>query len=121
MCWCREQNDSIRQGAWDFSTSAYITLKPQNMTDNTQYKQCLEFILPGSPVFDFLEGLVTRPADTYLTLAEITEREEKEKINKEIANRRSRLSATKGNISLEVRLEVLGASPVREDITSKEP
>lgn len=78
----------------------------------TQYKQCLDIILPGSPVFEYLEGLITRPADTYLTLAEMTEKEEKDKINKEIGNRSTRLGATKVNVTLEVRHEVLSASPV---------
>ena len=63
-------------------------------------------------MFEYLEGLITRPADTYLTLAEMTEKEEKDKINKEIGNRSTRLGATKANVTLEVRHEVLSASPV---------
>ncbi|KAF8464080.1 hypothetical protein BDZ91DRAFT_730696 [Kalaharituber pfeilii] len=83
-----------------------------------QHKQVLNFILPDSPVFDFLEGLIPHPADTYSKLAGIVEKEEKDKINKEIANRRSRLTATKGNVILEVHNEVLGASPL-EDLYQK--
>ena len=70
-------------------------------------------MLPGSPIFDYLEGLIPSPADTYHTLAEMIEKEEDAKIKKEIINRRSRLSATGGNIELEVRSEILGESPVR--------
>jgi len=77
-----------------------------------QYKQCLDIILPGSPVFEYLEGLIPRPADTYLKLAEMTEKGEKEKINKEIGNRSTRLGATKANVTSEVKCEVLSASPV---------
>lgn len=63
-------------------------------------------------MFDYLEGLITHPAATYLTLAEITEKEEEERINKEIGNRRSRLTATQGNVVLEVKHEVLSTSRV---------
>lgn len=38
--------------------------------------------------------------------------EEKEKINKEIASRRSRLGAKHGQVVIEVKREVLGASPL---------
>ncbi|KAF8442581.1 hypothetical protein BGX38DRAFT_1096186 [Terfezia claveryi] len=79
-----------------------------------QFKQCLDIVLPGSPVFEYLEGLIARPADTYLILAEMTEKEEMNKINKEIGNRSTRLGATKANVTLEVRHEVLSASPLEE-------
>jgi hypothetical protein len=69
--------------------------------------------LPGSPVFEYLDGLIPRPDQTYLTLTEIIEAEEKEKINKEIANRRSRLGAVLGQVASDVQREVWGASPVR--------
>lgn len=69
-------------------------------------------MLPGSQLFNYLGNSISGLAGLYLRLAEITEKEEKEKINKEIAKRRSRLTATKGNVILEVKHEVLSASPV---------
>jgi superkiller protein 3 len=59
-----------------------------------------------------MEGRIPHPSITYTKLAEMTETEEKEKINKEIANRRSRLGAVLGQVKLEVKREVLAASPV---------
>lgn len=79
-----------------------------------QYKRALQIILPGSPVFEYLEGLIPRPDKTYLELAEIIEIEEKERVNKEIANRRSRLGAVLGQVTTEVRREVWGASPLED-------
>jgi superkiller protein 3 len=46
-------------------------------------------------------------------LIALIEAEEKEKINKEIGNRRSRLGSTYDQVVLDVKREVLGASPVR--------
>ena len=69
-------------------------------------------MLPGSPVFDYLEGIIPNAADTYLKKAELVENEDKETINKEIAARRSRLGAVVGKVSLEVKREVYKKSPV---------
>lgn len=69
-------------------------------------------LLPESPVFDFLEGRIPHPSLTYQKLVEMIEAEEKGKINKEIASRRSRLGATHGQVALEVKREVLGVSPL---------
>ncbi|KAL7276275.1 Superkiller protein 3 [Rhizina undulata] len=71
-------------------------------------------MLPESPVFDYLEGRIPHPASTYLKLTEIIEAEEKVKINKEIASRRSRLGARPGSVEVEVKREVLGTSPLEE-------
>lgn len=69
-------------------------------------------LLPESQIFDFLEGRIPHPSLTYQKLVEIIETEEKEKINKEIASRRSRLGAKHGQVVMEVKREVLGASPL---------
>jgi len=86
-----------------------------------QYKRALGILLPGSPVFDYLEGVIRRPDQTYLKLAEIVETEEKERINKEIANRRSRLGAVLGQVTTEVRREIWNASPVRDSALVSRP
>jgi len=94
-----------------------LTFAKENASKH-QYKRALQLILPGSPVFDYLEGLIPQPDKTYLELAEIIEIEEKERVNKEIANRRSRLGAVLGQVTTEVRREVWGASPL-EDLYQK--
>jgi len=90
-----------------------VALAKENGSKN-QYKRALCMLLPGGPVFGYLEGLIPRPDQIYLKLAEIVEAEEKERINKEIANRRSRLGAVLGQVTTEVRREVWGASPLEE-------
>ncbi|KAJ9628688.1 Superkiller protein 3 [Taxawa tesnikishii (nom. ined.)] len=79
-----------------------------------QYKRALEVLLPGSPVYDFLEGRIPHPSHTYTRIAEITEDEEKQRINKEIGERRTRLGATIGQVTAEVKREVLGRSNLEE-------
>jgi len=79
-----------------------------------QYKTALKAYLPGSPVFQFLEGRAQHPALTYTSLAEITEVEEKERINKEIGERRTRLGAKLGQVTTDVIREVLRTSDLEE-------
>lgn len=83
-----------------------------------QVKQALHILLPGSVLYDFLDGVIPRPDQTYLKLAEMIEKEEIELINKEIGNRRSRLGAVYGRVKTEVEREVWGASPVRSSFSS---
>lgn len=83
-----------------------------------QHRRALEVILPTSPVYDFLEGRVPHPAHTYQIIAQITEFEEKERINKEIGERRTRLGATIGQVTVDVKREVLRDSDL-EDLYSK--
>ena len=66
----------------------------------SQIKHSLEVILPGSPVCDFLEGRIPHPAYTYGKLADILEAEEKERINYEIGQRRTRLGARVDQVTL---------------------
>lgn len=75
-----------------------------------QYTQALEVYLPTSPVFEFLEGRIQSPAVTYLRLAEITEADEVERINKEVGERRTRLGAKVSQVVNEVRREVFSSS-----------
>ena len=72
-----------------------------------QNRQALEIILPSSPIYDYLEGRVPHPSHTYQTIAQATEFEEKERINKEIGERRTRLGAKIGQVTLEVKREVI--------------
>ncbi|KAK2744007.1 Superkiller protein 3 [Myotisia sp. PD_48] len=61
--------------------------------------------LPSSPVYDSLDKAGEHPSQTYLYIAELAEAEEKEFINREIGERRTRLGARLGEVTLEVKLE----------------
>lgn len=72
-------------------------------------------LLPSSSIYQFLESQLPSPSSTYIRLAQLTEAEEKEKINKEIGERRTRLGARIEQVTNEVRREILTKSPL-EDI-----
>lgn len=86
-----------------------ITFAKQNGSQ-AQYKRALEVLLPGSPVYEFLEGRIPHPSNTYLRLAEITEEEEGQTIKREINERRTRIGAKLGQVTNDVRWEVLTSS-----------
>jgi superkiller protein 3 len=90
----------------------------KNQGSRLQYKHAQEIILPGSPIYEYLEGRVPHPAHTYQIMAQITEFEEKERINKDIGERRTRLGAKIGQVTLEVKREVLRDSDL-EDLYTK--
>ncbi|PGH31260.1 superkiller protein 3 [[Emmonsia] crescens] len=75
-----------------------------------QYKQALELQLPSSFLYDLLEGTVPHPSHTYLRIIEICEAEEKEFINREIGERRTRLGARIDQVTLEVKREAFQRS-----------
>lgn len=79
-----------------------------------QYKHALEILLPTSPIYDYLEGRILHPAYTYTKIAEIVEEEEREKINKEIGQRRTRLGARIDQVTAEIKGEVLQQSHLEE-------
>ena len=71
--------------------------------------------MPSSPIYDYLEGRILRPAYTYTKIADITENEEKELLNKEIGQRRTRLGAKLDQVTSEVKRELAQKSQL-EDI-----
>ncbi|CAG8954884.1 hypothetical protein HYFRA_00008571 [Hymenoscyphus fraxineus] len=79
-----------------------------------QHKKAQEVVVPGSPIYDFLEGRVPHPAHTYQIMAQITEFEEKERINTQIGERRTRLGAKISQVTTEVKREVLKDSDLEE-------
>ncbi|EQL38541.1 hypothetical protein BDFG_00124 [Blastomyces dermatitidis ATCC 26199] len=87
----------------------YATLARKHGS-KAQYKQALELQLPSSFLYDILEGTVPHPAHTYLRIIEICEAEEKEFINREIGERRTRLGARIDQVTLEVRREAFQRS-----------
>ncbi|RDI78521.1 hypothetical protein Vi05172_g11399 [Venturia inaequalis] len=80
----------------------------------SNYKRALKLQLPTSSIYTFLEGRIPHPSHTYLRLVETTEVEEKERINKEIGERRTRLGARKEQVTNEVKREVYGQSDLEE-------
>ena len=77
-----------------------------------QYKRSLEVLLPSSTLYNYLEGRIPQPAFTYSKIADIAEAEEKEKINTEIGQRRTRLGARIDQVTSEVKRQVLENSPL---------
>lgn len=75
-----------------------------------QQKEAQKLILPTSPLYGYLEGRVPHPAQTYQLMATITEVDEKERINREIGERRTRLAAKIGQVTTEVKREVFRSS-----------
>ncbi|KAK9416097.1 putative Superkiller protein 3 [Seiridium unicorne] len=75
-----------------------------------QYVDALAAVLPDSPIYSALEGRVPHPAKTYEKIAQILETDEKKRINTLIGERRTRIGATLGNVTVEVNREVLGQS-----------
>ena len=67
-------------------------------------------MLPGSSIYDYLEGRIPHPACTYTKVVELTEAEERERINKEIGERRTRLGAKISQVTTDVKREVLESS-----------
>lgn len=82
-----------------------------------QYRQSLETLLPTSPIYDYLEGRISHPSYTYQRIAQITEAEEKERMNREIGERRTRLGAKISQVNIDVQREILRDSPL-EDLYS---
>lgn len=79
-----------------------------------QYKRALAILLPESPVYECLEGLIPHPSHTYTKLAEITEEIEAQRIKHEISKRRTRLGARIGQVTMDVKREVLGNSELEK-------
>ncbi|KAI9820883.1 MAG: Superkiller protein 3 [Thelocarpon impressellum] len=75
-----------------------------------QHIEALEVMLPGSSVYDSLEGRMPHPSQTFTRIAALIETDEKERINKEIGERRTRLGAKLGQVTVEVKREVLSKS-----------
>ncbi|KAE8386401.1 hypothetical protein BDV23DRAFT_142251 [Aspergillus alliaceus] len=91
----------------------YIRFTKKHGT-RTQYRKAIELHLPSSPLYDILEGLIPHPSQTYLRLIEMTEAEEKEFINREIGERRTRLGARIDQVTLEVKREAFKRSELEQ-------
>ncbi|KAK5129498.1 hypothetical protein LTR08_003221 [Meristemomyces frigidus] len=79
-----------------------------------QNKRVLEVMLPGSPIYDCLEGRVPHPSHTYVRLAEVTEDEEAQRIKREVSERRTRIGAKLGQVTADVKREVFRESDLED-------
>ncbi|KAB8292984.1 hypothetical protein EYC80_007348 [Monilinia laxa] len=86
----------------------------KNQGTRLEHRKSMEIILPDSPIYEYLEGRVPHPSHTYQIIAQITEFEEKERINKEIGERRTRLGAKINQVTIEVKREVFKDSDLEE-------
>ncbi|KXT15518.1 hypothetical protein AC579_3381 [Pseudocercospora musae] len=75
-----------------------------------QKKRVLEVLLPEGPIYDALEGRIPHASHTLTRLAEITELEETQLISKEISEKRTRIGARVGLVTLEVKRDVFAKS-----------
>ncbi|RKU44512.1 Superkiller protein 3 [Coniochaeta pulveracea] len=87
-----------------FIDSARINGRPE------QYVEALELILPESPLYSALEGRLPNPAKTYETMAQIIGESDSKQINTLIGERRTRIGAKVGEVTLEVKREVFTKS-----------
>lgn len=78
--------------------------------DKLQYADALWLQLPESPVYSILEGRLPPPAQTYERIAGIIEDFEKKRINTLIGERRTKLGATRTEVTLEAKREVYAQS-----------
>lgn len=77
---------------------------------SSQIERSLRVLLPESPIYECLEGRIPHPSLTYMRLAEMTENEEAQRIKSEIAERRTRIGARVGQVTMEVKREILANS-----------
>lgn len=75
-----------------------------------QIRDSLRLSLPDSPLYESLEGRVPQPYYTYVRIAESIETEEAQKIKQEISNRRTRIGARIGQVTVDVKREVFATS-----------
>ncbi|PGH23824.1 hypothetical protein AJ80_02072 [Polytolypa hystricis UAMH7299] len=75
-----------------------------------QLKRALQLLLPTSPLYDALEGTIGHPAQNYLRVIELAELEEREFINREIGERRTRIGARIEQVTIEVHREAFRRS-----------
>ena len=79
-----------------------------------QYRHALELLLPTSPLYNTLEGRVPQPSHTYLRILESAEAEEKDWINTQIGERRTRLGAKIDQVTQQVRCEAINKFRMEE-------
>ena len=80
----------------------------------SQYRRALELMLPTSPLYSVLEGRVPHPSHTYQRILESTQAEEKQWIDSQIGERRTRLGARLDRVTQEVKNEAVDKFQVEQ-------
>ena len=73
-----------------------------------QYRHALELTLPSCDLYSTLEGRVPHPAHTYKRILESSEKEERQWVNAQIGERRTRLGAKIDQVTQQVKSEAIG-------------
>ena len=82
-----------------------------------QYRRALELLLPTSPLYSTLEGRVMSPSLVYQRILESAENEEKEWINSQIGERRTRIGSNLEQATRDVKLEAVTKFDLEEKYT----
>ena len=78
----------------------------------SQYRHALELHLPSSSLYSYLEGRIPHPSHTLLRVIESMEADEKEWINSQIGERRTRLGAKIDQVMIDVKREAFARYPL---------
>jgi superkiller protein 3 len=78
----------------------------------SQYRHALELHLPSSRLYPYLEGRIPHPSHTFLRMIESMEADEKEWINSQVGERRTRLGAKIDQVMLDVKREAFARYPL---------
>lgn len=79
-----------------------------------QYRRALELILPTSSLYPTLEGRVLQPSLAYQRILESAQAEEKEWVNSQIGERRTRIGSKIDQVTRQVKFEAIGKFQVEE-------
>ncbi|KEF62829.1 uncharacterized protein A1O9_00802 [Exophiala aquamarina CBS 119918] len=79
-----------------------------------QYRRALELILPTSSLYPVLEGRVLQPSLAYQRILESAQAEEKEWVNSQIGERRTRIGSKIDQVTRQVKFEAIGKFQVEE-------
>ncbi|RVX75412.1 hypothetical protein B0A52_00765 [Exophiala mesophila] len=79
-----------------------------------QYRKAIELILPSSALYPTLEGRVLRPNLAYLRILESAQGEEKEWINSQIGERRTRIGSKIDQVTRQVKYEAIARFDIEE-------
>lgn len=91
----------------------YELFAKKNGTPN-QYRRAIELILPSSALYPALEGRVLRPNLAYLRILESAQGEEKEWINSQIGERRTRIGSKIDQVTRQVKYEAISRFDIEE-------
>jgi superkiller protein 3 len=78
----------------------------------SQYRHALKLHLPSSSLYTYLEGRIPHPSHTFLRMIESMEADEKEWINAQMGERRTRLGAKIDQVVLDVKREAFLKYPL---------